>query len=961
MPGDLIRVEPCFGGLNRAFGFQSQPPFTTPDCINVRPRDTFDRRRRIASRPGLTKAYPTEIGIYQGTAGTASAVNPSVIDDAAVSDWRYYVEVGDTMTVVSGTNVVAGDYVVSAVDSAGNNFSLSSDITSGGAGSAIVYTIRRASQDINLMNSVRPITTALTKTFTEKFQLSGVLGSITDWDNLAWTGYAHDVEVGQQRVYPNQVLYSAYIRPFYSSTPNSTQQALVAVGSDLNAQIVNLDTTGDNRSAGACHTAITGMSLTSPYLLQLQIRWGNKAFSPIIAPPSAIDWRYPQPAGVFYIFGFMDNTSPDPVTAGFIARLALYDAGDMGQATLTLTKVVATVQTTQTVLVTMSPFPQQWMYMNVSVNPTTGTVGLRVNNQTSSSQILETTFSPVVGNRWGMGLANNVTSIDTGDFTKYPVVEKMSVFYTASSSGDTRARKLVVGSSGNVWVETATGGLTQIATHTPNANMRIRDDVLLSSAERGAKLYIADYGPRVTGSNGSTASATPQTFDSATYTDWTTSGVAVGDILTITSGTNVTAGQYVVSGVASGNLTLVTNPGNSGADIVFSIQRGPKILDLETSTLSVMTATTAYANGALPVGCSIVTLYNDCLVFAGDFYAPNVWYFSAQGTPTDFDYTRDASIVTRAVIGSSTEAGIIGDDITAVCAASDDYLIFFCEHSLWILRGHPAAGGRIDNLSKSVGCVFRSAWCHGPQGEVYFLSRDGLYVLPPGIGGGPQPLSRETIPSELIEIKVQSTRITMEYDMIRQGIDIWLTPEVDGLSGRHFFYDVKMGFWPQEFPADYQSRASHVHYLPGEEDRIAIMGGRDGFIRRLDDNSASDDGTAISSECYIGPIRLGAHDTAEGKLAEMTAILAESSDNITWELWVGETPESAYLAATSADQAGTLSRFTGTWNNGMNHREHPRARGACAFIKLTANTADERWALEAIQIRRQIAGRVRLA
>lgn len=39
-----------------------QPPFTTPDCLNVRPRCLIKGRERGGSRPGLVKAFPEDIG-----------------------------------------------------------------------------------------------------------------------------------------------------------------------------------------------------------------------------------------------------------------------------------------------------------------------------------------------------------------------------------------------------------------------------------------------------------------------------------------------------------------------------------------------------------------------------------------------------------------------------------------------------------------------------------------------------------------------------------------------------------------------------------------------------------------------------------------------------------------------------------------------------------------------------------
>jgi hypothetical protein len=49
------------GGLNKGRGFQDQPPYTTPDCENVRPVGPLERRMRGGSRPGLVKAYPEDL------------------------------------------------------------------------------------------------------------------------------------------------------------------------------------------------------------------------------------------------------------------------------------------------------------------------------------------------------------------------------------------------------------------------------------------------------------------------------------------------------------------------------------------------------------------------------------------------------------------------------------------------------------------------------------------------------------------------------------------------------------------------------------------------------------------------------------------------------------------------------------------------------------------------------------
>ncbi len=50
------------GGLNRKTSYQTQPPYTTPDCLNVYLRDAAEGRERGGSRPGLIKSHLDDLG-----------------------------------------------------------------------------------------------------------------------------------------------------------------------------------------------------------------------------------------------------------------------------------------------------------------------------------------------------------------------------------------------------------------------------------------------------------------------------------------------------------------------------------------------------------------------------------------------------------------------------------------------------------------------------------------------------------------------------------------------------------------------------------------------------------------------------------------------------------------------------------------------------------------------------------
>ena len=62
MPHETIELLFPVGGLSRLLAYQKQPPFTTPDALNVRARETLEGRIRGGSRPGLLKAFPQLLG-----------------------------------------------------------------------------------------------------------------------------------------------------------------------------------------------------------------------------------------------------------------------------------------------------------------------------------------------------------------------------------------------------------------------------------------------------------------------------------------------------------------------------------------------------------------------------------------------------------------------------------------------------------------------------------------------------------------------------------------------------------------------------------------------------------------------------------------------------------------------------------------------------------------------------------
>jgi hypothetical protein len=195
------------------------------------------------------------------------------------------------------------------------------------------------------------------------------------------------------------------------------------------------------------------------------------------------------------------------------------------------------------------------------------------------------------------------------------------------------------------------------------------------------------------------------------------------------------------------------------------------VYDAASDSLSVWQASAT--KGQVPSGCPLVCLYRDRLVLAGDpLYA---WYMSRQGDPLDWDYSQtDAQ---RAVAGSNAEAGnLLGEPIRALVPFRDDFLLFFCRGSIWVLRGDATFGGQIGALSREVGCIGANAWCWGPSGELYFLAMGGLYLLAPEAAGVPKAVSEPKMPRELVNVNPDDYHVSLRYDHYANGVHIYCTP-----------------------------------------------------------------------------------------------------------------------------------------------------------------------------------------
>ncbi len=438
---------------------------------------------------------------------------------------------------------------------------------------------------------------------------------------------------------------------------------------------------------------------------------------------------------------------------------------------------------------------------------------------------------------------------------------------------------------------------------------------------RGPKVYdvVADEETAVaSGTDGAITLTT--TFDSATYSNWETA-LAGRDLskydLQILSGSTVTA-SYPIIAIAAGGGTINIGTATNATGLTFQIVRNDRLAPLIAS------------RGNAPVGCSLLARYQDRLVWAGDVRNPTNWFMSRQGDPTDYAYTD--TDVGAAGKGTTQPAGKVGDPITALMPFNDDNFFFGCRNSLWLLRGNPAGGGRIDSVSHTTGVLGPNSWCHGPMGEMVWMSRDGVWMTNPQcMECEPIEVSKGRLPREFLDLNVDLTNCQMAYDQRLRGIIITLTPTLAGSSlgtYRHWFlhWETK-GFFPWT-AASYQNPWLLCPLRSNEsEDNCVLIADTLGAISRFSRTADNDNGTAITAYMTIGPLKTTTSLYYRGIVRTLDVVMSETADDTTWTIYTADTAEGV------ASQ--TTAFMSGTFTEGSNYTIVPMMAGPCWSFKIS--------------------------
>ena len=332
----------------------------------------------------------------------------------------------------------------------------------------------------------------------------------------------------------------------------------------------------------------------------------------------------------------------------------------------------------------------------------------------------------------------------------------------------------------------------------------------------------------------------------------------------------------------------------------------------------------------------LIALWRGRIVVSGLPLDAQNWFMSRTGDPTDWDYAPTDATATDAVAGNNESLGKVGDVVTGIIPYSDDLLIFLCDSSIWMLAGDPLSGGQLGLLSDATGGAFGNAWAKDPSGNVYFFgSRGMVYSLRPG--SQPIPIA-QAIAAELAAVNTGTNTITMAWDTRFQTLHVYITPTAAAGSATHYCYEARTGAWWRDTFSSNNHNPLAVTVFDGNlpSDRVPLIGSWDGYVRAVDADAETDDGQAIQSEVWLGPLVSQSFD--ELMVKEFQAEMGHESGSATFSWHSGRTAEAALLSDPWT---------TGTLTSGRNYARSTRRAAYAHYLKVNSSS---RWSMEKMRV-----------
>lgn len=516
-------------------------------------------------------------------------------------------------------------------------------------------------------------------------------------------------------------------------------------------------------------------------------------------------------------------------------------------------------------------------------------------------------------------------------------------------------KRLVAIANDEVWQESSSGTM-EVIPEAANALSGLDVTVGLTAAEAFQKVFIANVSvlkvtefanSKITISLDGLATSLVPSFGTTISSKNTAAAMVVDGIQRINSTTVSAIYGFVTTSIALAVSDIMMNSAGLSIGVV-SIAVGNSLPHFHDWTVYPSVSTTPKTFGSLPGKAALVCLYRGRLILAGNPAYPFQWYMARQNNPYDFAYF--ANDPQAPVAGGNADAGELGDVITALIPYKDDYLVFGCANTVWVMRGDPAAGGSLDEVSLTTGIFGPMSHCWDDKDNLYFFGTGGIYRIPPGFGP-PENLTAGLLPNIVADLGVgpSTHRIVMAYDRRRIGILIAITTLATGANTNYWFDLKTQGFFPETYPAENAIYAAVYYEAQDSDYRRLLIGGADGYIRFFDDDAKDDDigitDKAVSSYSTFGPIMLSQDPDREGKIISLTVVTGTNTDGLSYDVHVADSAEE------TIDQvvAGSTPFLTGMVQvDNRVARIRIKCRGIYALIKLYNSTASQTWSIEKV-------------
>lgn len=356
------------------------------------------------------------------------------------------------------------------------------------------------------------------------------------------------------------------------------------------------------------------------------------------------------------------------------------------------------------------------------------------------------------------------------------------------------------------------------------------------------------------------------------------------------------------------------------------------------------------SDGTVPSGARLIALYRGRIVVSGVIDDPHNWFMSEQGDPLDWNYSPTVPNVKQAVAGNNSDAGLVGDIITALIPFGDDVLVFGGDHTIFQMTGDPAAGGTIDQVSDKTGIAFGKAWAKDPNGVLYFWGQDGVYKWT--LGTTPENITKGRLDHRLRAVDLTTNRITMEWNFQQASLVILIQPVDQTESCRVLRWESRSdAWWEDQYPTAIGPSCLFAYDGPDPTDQTFILGSRDGYLRQIDESTDDgDDGVDIDTHVRFTPFIAESHAN-EVLLTDVMPVLASDSGPLYVNVYTGQTAEECQTATNPR-----VRRLIA--HAGRNASIRQKVRGYAVQLELSSS-GKRRWATEGLTISFSDSGRPR--